>query len=225
VEPSELVKRIYEHVEAREIDKAVMVCLRLARAINDTFNVVVFLRELHPDVPQLKSAIFAETQHLNEAAREQISEVTLGRWIHERTFSHVPGSDDDEKSVLGMGAGDLLQEVEAMERSIEDLRLPPGLGEYDTAAFTDQHVRLKGEMRLKIRACNEVIERIRTRCLYYATRVEGQLKARPRRQNYSAAFNATSTISTRRTASLHFRASARRPAFLALRTPRITHYS
>jgi len=177
VQTLELVERVYELVEAREIDKAVMVCLRLARSVNDTVNVVMFLRELHPDVPQLKSALFAETQHLDQAAREQVWEVTLERWIQERTFSHVPGSDDNSKNVLGMGAGDLLREVDGMEKSIEDLRLPPGLGEYDTAAFTDQHVRLKGEMRLKIRACNEVIERIRARCLYYAMRLESQLKA------------------------------------------------
>jgi hypothetical protein len=36
---------------------------------------------------------------------------------------------------------------------------------------------LIGQARLRIRASNEIIERIRTRCLNYATRLEGQLKA------------------------------------------------
>lgn len=177
MQPQHLVERVYEHVESREIDKAVMVCLRLARALNDTLNVVMFLRELHPDVSQLKSAIYLETQHLNEATRAKVWKVTLERWIQEHTFSDGPTGDDGEEQVLAMGAGDLLREAEGMEKSIEDLRLPPGLGEYDAAAFTDQRVRLKGQMRLKIRACNEVLERIRTRCLHYATRVEGQMKA------------------------------------------------
>jgi hypothetical protein len=177
VEPLELVERIHTHVEAREVDKAVIVCLRLARATNDLANVVMFLRELHPDVPQLKSAIFEETHHLSDDARKQLASVTLERWIQERTVSGPLFSDDKDRNVLGMGVGDLTREIEHMEKSIEDLKLPTGLGEYDAAAFTGRNVELKGQMRLKIRACNEVLERVRTRCLYYATRLEGQLRA------------------------------------------------
>lgn len=177
MQPLELVERVHQHVEAREVDKAVIVCLRLARAINDTANVVMFLRELHPDVPQLRSAIRDETQHLSEEARKQLWSWTLDRWIEERTVSHVLSSDDGNRNVLGIAVGELRHEAENMEKSIEDLRLPVGLDGYDAAAFTDRNAQLTGEMRLKIRACNEVAERIRTRCLYYAVRVEGQLKA------------------------------------------------
>lgn len=173
----ELVERVYEHVEAREVDKAVIVCLRLARAVNDAANVVMFLRELHPDVPQLRLAVRDETQHLSAEARKQLWSWTLERWIEERTVSHTLSSDDEGRNVLGMGVGDLRHEIDNMEKSIEDLRLPTGLGEYDAAAFTDRNAQLKGQMRLKSRACNEVLERIRTRCLYYATRLEAQLKA------------------------------------------------
>ena len=176
-QPQELVDRVHQHVESRHVDKAVIVCLRLARAMNDTYNVVMFLRELHPDLPQLKSAIYTETKHLDEQSRAKLWKATLERWIEERTLSGPPTGDDGEENVLAMGVGDLLREVEGMEKSILDLGLPPGLDPYDTAAFTDDHVTLKGEMRLKIRACNEIIERIRTRCLYYVTRVETQLKA------------------------------------------------
>jgi hypothetical protein len=213
MQPLALVKRVYELVEARELDKAVMVCLRLARSVNDTFNVIMFIRELGPDIPQLKISLRDETQHLSEAARTQLWQVTQERWIQERTCQTL-SSDDEGRNVLGMGVGELFRDIENMERSIDDLQIPSGLGEYDAAAFTDQYVRLKGEMRLKIRACNEVLERVRTRCLYYATRVEGQLKA-----------NAMFTTSMPRIVSLCFRASARRPAFLARRTPRIMRCS
>ncbi len=172
-----LIERVYRLVEAREVDKAVMVCLRLARAANDTFNIVMFLRELYPDVQQLKSVFHQETQHLNEDARQHLWKVTQERWIHERTFSQGISPDEEGRNVLAMAVGNLCREIENMEKSIEDLRLPPGLGEYDAAAFTDQNMRLKGQMRLKIRACDEVLERIRTRCLYYANRLEGQLAA------------------------------------------------
>jgi hypothetical protein len=175
----QLIARIYEACEASDLDKAVMLCLRLARMLGDTFNVVMFLRELHPDVQQLKANIRDETRHLSQSAQSALWKATLERWIQERTVSHLP-TDDDGRNVLAMGVAELKHDIAQMEKSIEDLRLPPGLGEYDTAAFTDQHVRLKGEMRLKVRACHEVLERIRTRCYHYASRVEGQLAAEVR---------------------------------------------
>jgi hypothetical protein len=79
-----------------------------------------------------------------------------------------------------MGVGELCKDIEQMKNGIEDLHLPPGVDEYDAAAFTDQNMSLKGQMRLKIRACEQVLERIRTRCLYYACRIEGQLEAEAR---------------------------------------------
>jgi hypothetical protein len=172
-----LVQRVYEFVEAREIDKAVIVCLRLARCTSDTVNVVMFLRELHPDVQQLHTSFRDETRHLSEAARQQLWHVTQERWLHERTVSDELVPDEDDKNMLPIGVGELYQEIENMEQAIEDLRLPPGLGEYDTAAFTDRHLTLKAQMRFKIRVCNEILERIRTRCLNYANRLEGQLSA------------------------------------------------
>jgi hypothetical protein len=177
MQPLQLVERVYEHVGARDIDKAVMACLRLARALGDTVNVVTFLRELHPDVPQLKAAIWDETRHLSDDVRNRLWSVTLERWIEERTISAPPMEDEQDQNVLGMGVAELSRDIENMEKMIEDLQLPPGLGEYDAAAFTDRNVRIKGQMRLKIRACHEVLERIRTRCFNYATRAESQLKA------------------------------------------------
>lgn len=173
----DLLERVYEFVEEGQIDKAVLVCLRLARANGDTFNTIMFLRELHPDVTQLQSAFREETQHLNDETRQQLWKVTQDRWIEERTVANflLPGEED--RNVFAMGAGELCRDIEQMEKSIEDLRLPPGLGEYEAAAFTDQHSSLKRQMRLRIRACHEVLERIRTRCQYYASRVDAQLAA------------------------------------------------
>lgn len=46
VEPRELlIERIYCFAEAREVDKAVFACLRLARENADTFKVIIFLRQ------------------------------------------------------------------------------------------------------------------------------------------------------------------------------------
>lgn len=179
MDAQQLIGRIYELTEAAEVDKAVMASLRLARAVGDTFNVIMFLRELHPDVAQLQAAFYQETKDLNSEARGELWRITLERWIAERTATTLTAAGE-EANVLGMGVGELGHEIEQMTQSIEDLRLPPGLGEFDTAAFTDQHIRLKGEMRLKIRACREILERIRTRCFHYANRIDGQLAAERR---------------------------------------------
>ena len=82
--------------------------------------------------------------------------------------------DRDDRNLLAMGVGDLFHEAEQLEKSIEDLTPPAGMGEFDTAAFFDRLGGTKAEMRLKIRACYTILERVRTRCLYYATRIESQ---------------------------------------------------
>lgn len=173
----DLIERISTYCEAGEVDKATLACLRLARSVGDTYSVVLFLRELYPDRRQLDTVFYDETTHLNDEARDFIWKNSLEHWLDERTLNYSLNPDDPDKNVLAMGVGELKREVEQLERSIEDLRLPPGMGEFDTAAFTDRHSELKGGMRLKIRACNTILERVRTRCLYYAVRLEGQLRA------------------------------------------------
>jgi hypothetical protein len=176
METQEIIDRVYDHVEAGEIDKAVITCLRLARKVGDVFNVIMFLRELRPDTHQLQLSLFQEAQHLNEDARNQLWKDTQDRWIQERTLNCSLDPDDEDNKVLVWGVGQLKREIEQLEKSIEDLRLPEGMGEFDTAAFTDRTQNLRAQMRLKIQSCSIILERVRTRCLYYASRIEGQLE-------------------------------------------------
>lgn len=180
----QLIERIYEHVEAGDVDKAVVACLRLARMLGDTFSTVLFLRELYPDRKQLNEAFFEEAQHLNKEARELLWNGTGERWLEERTLDYSLDMEEDDRRVLAMGVGEMIHEVEHMERSIQDLELPQGMGEFDTAAFTDRYTGLKGQMRFKIRACRSLLERVRTRCLNYATRIERQLQAAERASDF-----------------------------------------
>ncbi|WP_325308941.1 hypothetical protein [Longimicrobium sp.] len=145
--------------------------------MGDTYNVILFLRELYPDQKQLHSAVYDETVHLTDEGRTFVWENSGKHWLAERTLDFGVDSDNPDKNVLVMGVGELTREVEQLERSIDDLRLPEGMGEFDLAAFTDRHSGLKGGMRLKIRACHTILERVRTRCLYYALRIEGQLNS------------------------------------------------
>jgi len=158
----ELIDRIYNHVESGDTDKATVACLRLARMLGDSFNTIVFLRELYPDRHQLKIAFFEETQDLKKDTQEFLWKTTQDRWIQERSLDFSLSADQDDRNVLAMGVGELIREVEQMEKSIDDLKLPQGMGEFDTAAFTDRHTELMGQMRLKVRACHTILERVRT---------------------------------------------------------------
>lgn len=170
------MERVYDHVESGDVDKAVFACLRLARKIGDTFNAIMFLRELNADKEQFADQFFHETEKLNKEARSFLWERTAKRWIAERTVRSPGDGNSDESKVLDMGVGDLSREVDQLEKAIQDMALPEGMGAYDVAAFTDQLSVPKALLRHKIHMCNTVVERIRARCLDYATRTERVLK-------------------------------------------------
>lgn len=64
------------------------------------------------------------------------------------------------------------------------MALPSGMGEFDTAAFTDRYHNQKVQLRLRIRALYALKERIRSRCLNYAISVERQLEAQRKAQRF-----------------------------------------
>lgn len=177
MEVQRLVERIYDHVESGDVDKATVASLRLARKVGDKFNTILFLRELYPDRHQMKVAFVEETENLNKDAQEFLWKTTLDRWLEERSLPYSLCPDHEETNVLAMGVGELIHEVEQMEKSIDDHKLPAGMGEFDTAAFTDRNSEMKAQARIKIRACHTVLQRVRTRCLNYATRIEHQVAA------------------------------------------------
>ena len=180
----EIIEKIYGYVENLQIDKAVHLCLRLARKIGDVFNLLMFLRELYPDKRQLEDAFYNETSHLTSETQKHAYEITADHWINERTLGSSKSSENDENTTIVLGVGQIQSELKQLEESISDLDLPTGMGEYDTAAFTDRHVEQKTSYRLQIRLLHRILDRIRTRCLYFATRVEHQLHAQKGNINF-----------------------------------------
>lgn len=180
----ELVERVYDHVETGDVDKAVMVCLRLARKLGDTFNIITFLRELYPDRHQLNVEFHEETQNLKKESQEFLWKTTQNRWLEERSSISNVSVDIKEDEVLAMGVSELVHEIERMEKTVDDIVLPQGMSEYDTAAFTDNNIQLKAKLRQKIFACRIVLERVKTRCLSYATRIEKQIETTDTTSNY-----------------------------------------
>lgn len=179
-----IVHRVFDHVEANEIDKAVLACLRLARLTGDTYNAVIFLRETYPDLSQLRSGFFDLTSHLSEKQREWAWKRSQDEIIEEHTLGYAVNPDNPEANVLAMGAGELMNEIQEMEREIQAMQVPSNFGEFDAAAFQDRYDMLRSRASLKIRACRTVLDRIRTRCHLYAIRVEQQLTSAKRTSEF-----------------------------------------
>lgn len=178
-----VIERVYEHLENGHVEKAVMACVRLARNLNDYMNAAIFLRELYPDKQQFGRVFYDDTVKLKKEAQTYLWKQSLEIWIAARTmrYSFSGGDeglpDDDKRTVLALGAGEMEAEVQQLERSIQDMTIPAGLDAFDAAAFTDRYMKSKERLRLRISAIQTILARIRTRCLNYAISLERQLEA------------------------------------------------
>ena len=178
------IDRVYEHLENDQVHNAAMVCLRLARNLNDYMNAAIFLRELHTDMDQFSRVFYDDTNHLKKEVQKYLWGQSLKQWLEGRTLDDSPIVDDEDRRVMTIGAGECDPEIEQLERSIQDKTVPSGMGEFDTAAFTDRYVGDKTQLRLRIRAVQTIKERIKTRCLNYAIRLERQLQAQRKSVNF-----------------------------------------
>jgi hypothetical protein len=180
------IERVYEHIENDHVDKAVMVCLRIARGLQDYLYAAVFLREMYPSKRELVRVLYDDTKHLKEEAQKYLYEQSLEYWLDTHTLDFTLGSNEEgeDRNVLAIGVGEIEPEIEQWKNSIDDMAVPSGMGEYDTAAFTDEFTRNKGAFRLRMKALHTIKERIKTRCLNYAIRVERELQAQSKSQNF-----------------------------------------
>jgi hypothetical protein len=183
---AKVIDRIYEHIENGHVDKAVMGCLRIARHLKDYLYAAVFLREMYPNKKELVRVLYDDTSHLKEEAQKFLYEKSLEYWLDTHSLDFSLATDDygEDPNVLVIGAGEFDPELEQWERSIQDMAVPTGMGEFDTAAFTDRYNNQKAQIRLRIKAIQTVKERLRTRCLNYAIRIERQLEAQRKAQSF-----------------------------------------
>lgn len=176
MDDSQLIERIYKHLENDRAENAVMACLRLARRSKDYLNAAIFLRELYPDKEQFSRVFYEDTAKLNKDAQTFLWNQSLEIWIAGRTLDLNP-EDDDPKKVFVLGAGTLDSEVEQLERAIQDLAIPPGMAPYDVAAFTDRYGHARSSLRVRIGTVQTIRQRIKARCLNYVISLERQLAA------------------------------------------------
>lgn len=107
---------------------------------------------------------------------KQIWQSTGEGWLEEHTVDTAPNPDNPDNSVMAMCIGEMLRELNDIEKTIADLVVPRGMGEFDTAAFQDRYGSQKALLRLKAMAIRQVVERVRTRCANHVSRVESQLR-------------------------------------------------
>lgn len=186
MEQTELLQRIFDHIENGDIDKAVRACLRLSRHIGDHMSTALFLRELIDDRKEIARILFDDTSHLKEEAQKYLYEQSLKRWLNSRTLPFLLGSRDDEenKDVLVISVGEFPAELEQCEKSIMDLTLPSTMGEYDSAAFTDRYNQIKSSLRLRIKAIQTIKSRVLNHCLNFAIQVERQFAAQHKTNSF-----------------------------------------
>lgn len=179
-------QRIYDHLENDDVYKATMACLRIARNIKDYFNAATFLREFYPEENVFIRTLLDDTSHLKQDTQKFIFDTSLEHWleIHTLDFNLFVDEYGKGKNVLAIGVGEIKSELEQWECSINDLRIPQGMGEFDTAAFTDKYNNEKAKMRLRIQAIHKVKERIKIKCLNYAINIEKQLQSQQKSESF-----------------------------------------
>jgi len=186
--PSELVTRIFDHVENGDVDKAVRASLRLSRHLNDHMSTALFLRDLVEDRVEVSRVLYEDVSHLKEEAFSYLMSQSAERWLDSRTLPFGPNGatavGDDTKRVLIVSVGDFPAELDQCEKSINDLALPASMGEYDSAAFTDRYQSIKSEFRLRIKSINIIKTRVLNKCLNFAIQMERQLAIQSTTKSY-----------------------------------------
>lgn len=180
------IECVYEHVESGDVDKATMGCLRIARHLEDYLYAAIFLRELYPDKQEVARALYDDIGHLKQETTKFLFDESLKHWLDVHTLDFTFGTNDngETRNVLEIAVGEMNSELQQCERSIQDMVIPPGMGGYDIAAFTDRYNNLKVMMRLRMKAIQTIRERIKVRCLNYAIRIERQLETQCKTQNF-----------------------------------------
>ena len=187
----DLVARIYEHVENRDVYKAVHASLRLSRMIGDHMNTAMLLRELYTDSSEFARIIFDDTSHLKDEARSYLYKRSLERWLRSRTLSDSIDDESvvdegDKRNILVISVADFQSDIEQSEGAIADMAIPPNMAAFDTAAFTERFVVSKSALRMRIRAVNTISSKILSFCLNFAIRIEGQLGAQRKTASFLA---------------------------------------
>lgn len=181
----DIIQKVYDELEHDRVENALMLCVRLARGIQDHLYSAIFLRETDGMAPLLR-ALHNDWKELKQEAIDFIQRRSLEYWLQTRTMDFSFGRDEkgDEMNVLAVAVGELDSDLAQLERVASELSVPAGMTPYDVAAFTDSYDRQRARIRLQMKALRTVKHRIKTRCLNYAISIERQLDAQQRTESF-----------------------------------------
>jgi hypothetical protein len=185
-----VIARVHEHLEEDRVESAVMGCLRIARGMKDYVNAAIFLRELYPDKQEVARALQDDIAPLKKEAQDYVFKFSSERWLDLHTVDSFTTEEDrrkpegERRNVFMISVGELEGELQQWERAISDMTLPQGMGEFDTAAFTDRLLHEKVAVRMRIKAVQTIKARLKTRCLNYVIQIERQLELQGKSQGF-----------------------------------------
>lgn len=173
----------YSYLCEDRLINAAMVCLRIARKLNDYWNIGYFLRETTSDIETFNDIFFSETSSLKEDSSKYLFEKTRDRWIKERT---LPDGNEHSKNpmVYPKSVGELEANLRTFESAINDYQTPQGMTPFDTAYFEDSNAQIRGTLRKNIRELSTIKERIRARCYNYLITIEKQYEAQQKQSSH-----------------------------------------
>ncbi|MBZ2170634.1 hypothetical protein [Nitratidesulfovibrio sp. SRB-5] len=172
---SQALKRVHECVESDDVEGATMVCLRIARYINDYLNAAVFMQELCFGMEDTVRAICDMAPQIEKETQKFIWERSKARWreIHDMGYLLTGRrSKEEDCQVLAVAAGEIESELKCYQAMIDDMTPPQGMHHFDVAKFYHENVGPKVQLRQRMQALNRLKSRIKTRCLNYAILVE-----------------------------------------------------
>ena len=188
IDLNKLIRQIYDEVEAKNAEQAVMLCLRLAGQIKDSLNWLVFMRILHREWKVGLQHIFNDFSNLTKDEQSLAYKKSKDIWIDLHKMSVVIGNDstnnDDEKKALNVSVQEIPDEIKLCEQAVCDLNVPPGMDPYDIANFVHTFTQEKAIIRLRIKALIEIKSNILAFCFSYASSIENQLLAQKKTANF-----------------------------------------
>jgi hypothetical protein len=167
---TDAIKQAYEHIENNRIDQAVMSCLRISRNLHDYLYTAIFLREMKVSNKDFLRVLMEDGSHLDKDAVEFLSKTSLDYYIDIRVFdSGEFSSDGEERNVLSFSVYELDEHLDILKSRLNRDNFP---------------THIHGKLLNKFSAIQQTKNQIKTRCFNYLTRIELQLQAQNKSQNF-----------------------------------------
>jgi hypothetical protein len=192
MEHEKVIARIYERLEADDVEQAVAGCIHLARNSKDYLSLAIFLRELSSTQEECGHVLYTDISNLKTETQKLLGDIAHRRWLktHTLDFSLLPEKPDH--NVFCLSVRELESEIRQLERSIAGMVVPPGMRPCDTEPLIDMVSAEKASLELLLKASQKLKGRLKSRCHNYASQREYQLALQTNSHGFLDASRTTS---------------------------------